>query len=45
VLACALNEGLADLHQTFRVPYLAALPDQLGEDASTALLQQPLFPD
>jgi len=27
VLACALNERLADLHQDLRVPYLAVLPE------------------
>jgi hypothetical protein len=40
VLACALNEGLAELGQTLRVPYLTALPNSAGEDATTALLQQ-----
>ena len=48
VLACALNERLADLHQTLRVPYLTAMPDGACGDAATALLQEllePHFPD
>jgi hypothetical protein len=40
VLACALNERLADLGQTLRVPYLTALPEWPGEDAAQLLLQQ-----
>nr|WP_294693691.1 hypothetical protein [uncultured Friedmanniella sp.] len=46
VLACALNERLADLKQTVRVPYLTALPDwPCGPDAATLLGQQPPLPD
>jgi hypothetical protein len=32
VLACALNERLADLHQPTQVPYLTALPSWPGQD-------------
>jgi hypothetical protein len=39
VLACALNEQLADLHHTTRVPYLTALSN-INEDAVAALLKQ-----
>jgi hypothetical protein len=31
VLACALNERLADLNRDVRVPYLTVVPDWLGE--------------
>jgi hypothetical protein len=41
VLACALNERLADLHQPARVPYLTALTNWPGEDVLNALLKQP----
>ena len=40
MLACALNERLAGLQQTLRVPYLTALPDWPGEDTAQALLKQ-----
>jgi hypothetical protein len=38
VLACALNERLADLHQPSRVPYLTVLPGWPGEAALMLLL-------
>ena len=41
VLACALNERLADLHQPSRLPYLTALTSWPGEDSLNALLKQP----
>ena len=41
VLACALNERLADLHQPSRLPYLTALTSWPGEDTLNALLKQP----
>jgi hypothetical protein len=40
VLACALNERLADLHQTTRIPYLSALANPPDQDAVTELLEQ-----
>jgi hypothetical protein len=41
VLACALNERLADLDQTIQVPYLTPLLDSPAEkDALTELLRQ-----
>jgi len=33
VLACAINERLADLHQPARLPYLTALTEWPGEQA------------
>ena len=45
VLACALNERLADLHQPTRVPYLAAIVNCSGEDLLALLLNQPPDPD
>ena len=41
VLACALNEGLADLHQPARLPYLTALTTWPGEVTLAELLEQP----
>ena len=41
VLACALNERLADLHQPTRVPYLTALTSWPGEALLAELLEQP----
>jgi hypothetical protein len=40
VLACALNERLADLHEPTRVPYLTALTNGPGEDTLALLLKQ-----
>jgi hypothetical protein len=40
VLACALNERLADLHQPTRVPYLTALTSWPGQDTLNVLLKQ-----
>ena len=39
VLACTLNERLADLHHTTRIPYLTALSDT-DKYALTHLLRQ-----
>jgi hypothetical protein len=44
VLACTLNERLADLHHTTRVPYLTALSDT-DEHALAHLLRQLPGPD
>ena len=41
VLACALNERLADLHQPSRVPYVTALTSWPGEVGLAELLRQP----
>jgi hypothetical protein len=41
VLACALNERLADLGSPTRVPYRTALPTVPSEDAINALLKWP----
>jgi hypothetical protein len=40
VLACALNERLADLHRPSRVPYLTVPPNRPGEDPLDVLLKQ-----
>ena len=46
VLACALNERLADLSSPTRVPYLAKLPDNEAEHAAwRALLRELPWPD
>ena len=41
VLACALNERLADLQQSTRLPYLTELPHWLSEDTLNVLRKQP----
>jgi hypothetical protein len=45
VLACALNERLADLGQPRRVPYLSVVASWPGERSLARLLQQPPPPD
>jgi hypothetical protein len=42
VLACALNERLADLHLTTRVPYLTALAEHWPAEAALKMLLQTL---
>ena len=40
VLACALNERLADLFEAVRVPYLTVLPDEASAPDPLALLAE-----
>jgi len=44
VLACALNERLADLEHATRLPYLSELPDWVSEAGLDLLWKQPLEP-